>query len=86
MRPTSPSFAVPGTPAKSLPSPGSVPLYRVREGGEMVLEIAQRTLGSGDRWTEIYRLNPTIFPREVIPGGRQLQLPGDARIDPQDRP
>jgi hypothetical protein len=63
-----------------------MPLYRVREGGEMMWEIASRTLGSGDRWTDILRLNTRFDSKEVIPAGSQLRLPRDARIDPRDVP
>jgi hypothetical protein len=75
-----------GGPIKPLPPPDRMPLYRVREGGEMMYEVARRTLGSGDRWTEILRLNPRFDPKEVIPAGSQLMLPRDAHVSPQDVP
>jgi len=78
---TPPSISV-----KHLPAPGSVPQYRVHDGGEMLREVARRTLGEADRWTDIYRLNPLLDPREAVPGGSQLRLPRDAHVDPQDIP
>jgi hypothetical protein len=74
-----------GPPVK-LPSPEKMPLYRVREGGEMMREVASRTLGSGDRWTEILRLNPRFDPKDVIPAGSRIRLPRGAHVDPQDVP
>ena len=53
--------------------------YRVQSNGEMFLEIARRTLGNGDRWEEIYRLNPRFDPKNPIPGGQILRLPPDAQ-------
>jgi hypothetical protein len=52
----------------------------------MVGEIAIRTLGSADRWMEIFRLNPGLNPKETIPAGTRLLLPRDARMDPRDAP
>jgi nucleoid-associated protein YgaU len=66
------------------PSRGGASLYRVREGGEMMREIAVRTLGSGDRWMDIWRLNRNFDPKDAVPGGTPLRLPPDARINPQD--
>jgi nucleoid-associated protein YgaU len=80
------NLAAPGITVKPLPPPGSVPLYRVHDGGEMIGDIARHLLGDSDRWTEIYRLNPRVIPKEPIAGGSQLRLPRDAHIDPQDIP
>jgi hypothetical protein len=80
------SVGSPGTPVKPTSSSTSVPLYRVREGGEMLIEIAHRTLDNGDRWADIYRLNPRFDPKEVVPAGSLLRLPRDARVDPRDMP
>jgi hypothetical protein len=78
--------APPSISVKPLPPPGSVPLYRVHEGGEMLAHIALHTLGDSDRWTEIFRLNPLLNPKELIPGGSEIRLPRYAHIDPQDIP
>lgn len=63
-------------------SPGSTgKVYRVPAGGEPLYLIAQRTLGDGKRWPEIYRLN-RVNPEQVIPEGTVLALPEDARRTP----
>lgn len=55
--------------------------YRV-QANDTLYGIAKRTLGSGDRWTEIYELN-----KDLLQGGTQLQanmllrLPADAKLD-----
>lgn len=81
----------PGLPAAA--APGSAPpasgerQYRVRAGGEMLLAIAQRTLGNGDRWSEIWRMNGQQFnPKDPIPAGQVLKLPADAKVEAQDAP
>jgi hypothetical protein len=50
--------------------------YRVVGNGEMIRDIARRTLGNAERWPEIYRLNPNIDPKEAVPAGSELRLPG----------
>lgn len=62
--------------------------YRVRRSGETVYDIARRTLGSGDRWMEIYRLNQQqrLDPMSPVPAGLVLRLPADARVAPEDLP
>jgi hypothetical protein len=52
--------------------------YRVGGSGEMIRDIARRTLGDADRWPEIYRLNPNIDPKEAVPAGSALRLPAGA--------
>ena len=74
-------------PAKSTKEPtAKEKLYRVGVNGEMILEVARRTLSNGDRWPEIYRLNPKLDPQVLIPAGTELRLPSDARIDAADLP
>lgn len=71
-----------GTPAPSSPvNPGAYKLYRVQPNDTIWL-IAKRTLGSGDRWPEILRLNRDVL-RDVnqLPPGLVLRLPPDARVD-----
>jgi nucleoid-associated protein YgaU len=81
--PQPPSFA---SPASFTAPAGNERKYRVRAQGEMLLDIARRTLGTGDRWAEIYQLNPRYDPKEPVPGGTELRLPPDARVDAQDTP
>lgn len=75
-----------GTTGTSWASPGNDRAYRVRANGEMFLEIARRTLGTGERWPDVYRMNPRFNPEYPVPAGMVLRLPADARIDPEDAP
>jgi nucleoid-associated protein YgaU len=79
----------PENPASSIrPTVNAQPVapdkrYLVKAGGEMVLDIARRTLGNADRWTDIYRLNPGFDPKDPVPAGTELKMPSDARADLQ---
>jgi hypothetical protein len=69
--------AVVSTQPKLAPPPEKT--YRVAEGGEAIWSIAERTLGNGERWMEIYSLNKQSFdPGKPVPAGTMLKLPGDA--------
>ncbi len=46
-----------------------------------IFAIAQQTLGSGNQWTEILRLNPTLRTDQDIPAGTVLRLPANARVN-----
>jgi hypothetical protein len=76
--------AAPGYPAPLAASGDR--LYRVRPNGEMLWDVAQRTMGRGDRWAEIYNLNSQFNPQQPVPGGTTLRLPADASVPPSDRP
>ena len=54
--------------------------YRVAGDGQMLIEIAQQTLGDRGRWSEIYRLNPTLRPEYPVPGGTEIRLPNNANV------
>ena len=54
--------------------------YRVPGQGQMMLEIAQQTLGDRGRWSEIYRLNPNLRPEQPVPGGMEIRLPANANV------
>jgi len=64
----------PGTKA-AFGGPGLGNTYRVRDGGERLFDIARSVLGDGNRWTQIYRLNPDVQPSYPIPAGTVLKLP-----------
>lgn len=69
-------------PSAPAPAPsGAYKLYRVQPN-DTIWMIAKRTLGSGDRWPEILRLNRDVL-RDVnqLPPGLVLRLPPDARVD-----
>jgi hypothetical protein len=55
-------------------------LYRVKNDGETLYQIAARTLTNADRWAEIYKLNPRFDPKFPIPSGTELRMPADAKI------
>lgn len=57
--------------------------YKVRDGGETMQEIARRTLGNTQAWSEVYRLNPSLNPSATtpIPAGTLLRLPSEARAE-----
>jgi len=55
--------------------------YRVRDGGETMLQIARRTQLAD--WVAIHRLNPNLDPSAVvpIPAGTLLRMPAEAKLD-----
>jgi phage tail protein X len=60
--------------------------YRVGGGGESMWKVAERALGNGERWPEIYKLNPGYASERPIPAGTQLKLPADAVVPPENAP
>jgi hypothetical protein len=79
--------AMPLAPAGASPSPAPVKYYIVGNGpAESLFTIAAKTLGDGNEWAEIFRLNEGRLepdgerftnPRVIRPGWI-LQLPADA--------
>ena len=61
-------------PITTTPAGGRVYTVQIA-GGERIRDIALRVLGNAERWTDIYRLNPTLQPQFAIPQGTQLTLP-----------
>jgi nucleoid-associated protein YgaU len=55
--------------------------YHVAANGEMIRDVARRTLGNADLWPQIYALNPGIDPKDPVPPGTELRLPPGARAD-----
>jgi nucleoid-associated protein YgaU len=90
--PTSRPTVEPVTPPPGLANSGfaapAEKLYRVRQTGESVQEIARRTLRNSAFANRIQALNPSLSadPRLPIPAGTVLRLPGDATVDAADRP
>ena len=66
------------------PPPTNTRTYTVRSG-DTLSAIAQRELGSANRWPEIARLNNISNP-ERIEVGQVLQLPGSAPVGPVNPP
>jgi MraZ protein len=73
---------LPGEPPLA-PPPGPVQNYQAR-GGETLRDIARRTLGSAERWTDVHKLNPMLQPDVVLAAGTNLRLPGEACIQPDE--
>src|SRR6185437_12086422 len=68
----------PGEPPLA-PAPGPVQMYHVH-GAETLQDIARRTLGSSDRWSDLHKLNPTLKPDTPLSAGTTVRLPGDACV------
>lgn len=67
--------------AQQRPVVGSTGKTYVVEEGDSLYQIARSTLGDGDRWTEIQRLNSTLVGQNgAISPGMKLVLPGNARV------
>ncbi len=77
----------PVSPLQGTLSPSRAPaqaqerIYQVPKNGETFWEISRKTLGNPNRWSEISRLNPQIKPQYPVPGGTNLRMPPDARVD-----
>jgi len=74
---TEPAPRVPATAVATLPAG---PQYTVRKGDSLI-RIAARTLGSGNRWTEIQALNAGLDPQRLRPG-MKIVLPATAKLEP----
>jgi nucleoid-associated protein YgaU len=60
--------------------------YVVRQS-EMISAIARTTLGSLERWNDLYELNNRSFdPSRPVPAGTVLVMPADARVPDANRP
>ncbi len=57
---------------------GPIQTYQVRNNGETMRDIARRTLGAGQRWTDVAKLNPNLRPEDSLSAGTQVHLPPDA--------
>jgi hypothetical protein len=64
----------------STPTSDATKNFRIPVGGQKIYELAIQTMGDGSRWTEIYRLNPTIDPLQPIPGNTVVRLPANANV------
>jgi len=54
--------------------------YVIPAGGGMSMKgVAKLVLGNEQRWQDIYALNPSLLPNELLPPGTELKLPSDAR-------
>jgi hypothetical protein len=71
---------------QAMASPGGPSYVVVEQGGETIWAVAKNTLGSGQYWERIYRLNPSLNPQAVIPAGTRLRLPPEARVPQRNQP
>jgi MraZ protein len=69
---------LPGEPPLA-PSPGPVQTYQVHTP-ETMRDLARRTLGAAERWTDIHKLNPLLKPETTLAAGTVIRLPGDACV------
>ncbi len=73
------STPVSGVRAESSPA-GGVRDFVVPAGGMTMREVAAETLGTANRWSEIWELNKEqTAPNRPLPPGTRLRLPADAR-------
>jgi MraZ protein len=72
----------PGEPPLA-PAPGPVQLYHVHNR-ETLQDIARRTLGSSERWSDLHKLNPTLQPETLLAAGTTVRLPADACVQADD--
>ena len=77
-----PTRTQPGEPPLA-PAPGPVQLYHVH-GSETLQDIARRTLGSSERWSDLHKLNPALKPDEPLHSGATVRLPADACVQTDD--
>jgi nucleoid-associated protein YgaU len=56
--------------------------YQVPTAGMSFYQVAQHALGSGERWGEIYRLNPQYSPQGPLPAGSILRMPPPSGLAP----
>jgi MraZ protein len=72
-----PSVLVPATPADAEEKPEAQKNVYWAKQPETLREIARKTLGSGDRWKELDKLNPELRSGAVVPSGTMVRLPGE---------
>ncbi|MDI3390045.1 LysM peptidoglycan-binding domain-containing protein [Streptomyces sp. B-S-A8] len=73
--------AAPAAPAQAAErtATAATSVHVVAEAGETVWDIAEATLGDGQRAVEIRQLNPDLPTGATLPVGTTVQLPADAR-------
>ena len=53
--------------------------FTVPTGGMTMGAIARDTLGTQNRWADIYNLNPQLSPGDVLPAGTVVKIPTDLK-------
>jgi hypothetical protein len=69
-----------GTSGGMSAAPSRSKVYEVRGNDESMYLIAQRTLGKGDEWPEIKKLNPNVSSEGYLRPGTRLLLPDNAVV------
>ncbi|MCS6865053.1 MAG: hypothetical protein RMJ56_11790 [Gemmataceae bacterium] len=64
-----------GSASRADPSPSVRNTFVVPPGGLTMKDIARRMLGSEQRWSEIWDLNPQYSPSALLPAGTELKMP-----------
>ncbi|HSQ58425.1 MAG TPA: hypothetical protein VLM40_22075, partial [Gemmata sp.] len=54
--------------------------FVVPTGGMSMRGVARLTLGTEQRWNDIYILNPHLKPDQILAAGTELKLPPEARL------
>jgi hypothetical protein len=66
--------------ATATPRRGGERKFVVPSGGMSMRAVARLTLGSEQKWNDIYSLNPHLKPDDILPAGTELQVPPEARV------
>ncbi len=53
--------------------------FTVPTGGMTMGSIARDTLGSPNRWQDLYAVNPSLSPGEVLPAGTVVKIPAEVK-------
>ena len=69
----------PSTEATPAFRPSGQRTFTVPTGGMTMTSVARDTLGSSNRWRDIYDLNPALSPGDVLPAGTVVKIPTDVK-------
>ncbi len=89
-RPVSPTpeFDHPDAPTKFFggDAPGEQPTHKITDG-DTLIRLAERYLGSGDRWRELYDYNRDVLSApDLLPLGAELRIPPHVALQTSPAP